>query len=37
VEGLTNLQSGAEVDVTMVTAKDMGFSVNETSEVMDKS
>lgn len=37
VEGLTNLQSGAEVAVTMVTAKDMGFSVNETSEVMDKS
>ncbi len=37
VEGLTNLQSGAEVAVTMVTAEDMGFSVKETSEVMDKS
>ena len=37
VEGLTNLQSGAEVDVTMVTPQDMGFSVKETSEVMDKS
>ena len=37
VEGLTNLQSGADVAVTMVTAEDMGFSVNETTEVMDKS
>ena len=37
VEGLTNLQSGADIDVTMVTAQDMGFSVNETSELMDKS
>ena len=37
VEGLTNLQSGAEVDAAMVTPEDMGFSVYETSEVMDKS
>lgn len=37
VEGLTNLQSGAEVDVSMVTPEEMGFSVKETSEVMDKS
>lgn len=37
VEGLTNLQSGAEVAVSMVTPEEMGFSVKETSEVMDKS
>ena len=37
VEGLTNLQSGAELDVTTVTAQDMGFSVNETTEIVDKS
>ena len=37
VEGLTNLQSGTELDVTTVTAQDMGFSVNETSEIVDKS
>ena len=37
VEGLTNLQSGADVVVTMVTAEDLGLSVKETSEVMDKS
>ena len=37
VEGLTNLQSGTELDVTTVTAKDMGFSVKETTEIVDKS
>ena len=37
VEGLTNLQSGTELDVATVTAEDMGFSVNETSEITDKS
>lgn len=37
VEGLTNLQSGTELDVTTVTAKDMGFTVKETTEIVDKS
>ena len=37
VEGLNSLQTGTELDVTMVTAEDMGFSVKETTEVMDKS
>ncbi|MBR2214398.1 MAG: efflux RND transporter periplasmic adaptor subunit [Selenomonadaceae bacterium] len=37
VEGLTSLQSGAEIDVTTVTAEEMGFSVSETSEIVDKS
>lgn len=37
VEGLTNLQSGMELDVTMVTAKDMGFSLEESSDIVDKS
>ena len=37
VEGLTNLQGGTDLDVTTVTAQDMGFSVQETSEIVDKS
>lgn len=37
VEGLTNLQSGKDLDVTMVTAEDMGFSIKETLEIVDKS
>ncbi len=37
VEGLTNLKSGAPLEVVTVTPDDMGFSVYETSEVMDKS
>ena len=37
VEGLTNLKSGAELEVVTVTPEEMGFSVYETSEVMDKS
>lgn len=37
VEGLTNLQSGKELDVTMVTAKDMGFSLKESDEIVNKS
>jgi membrane fusion protein (multidrug efflux system) len=37
VEGLTNLQGGADLDVTTVTAQDMGFSIQETSEIVDKS
>ena len=37
VEGLSHLQSGVEIDATTVTAQDMGFSINETTEIVDKS
>lgn len=37
IEGLTNLRSGMELDVTTVTAKEMGFSINESTEIVDKS
>ncbi len=37
VDGLTNLQSGKDLDVTMVTAEDMGFSLKESTEVVNKS
>lgn len=37
VDGLTNLQAGKDLDVTMVTAEDMGFSLEESSEIVDKS
>lgn len=37
VEGLTNLQGGKELEVTTVTAEEMGFSVHETAEIVDKS
>lgn len=37
VEGLTNLHSGTDLDVTMVTAEEMGFSTKETSDIVDKS
>ena len=37
VDGLTNLQSGKELDVTMVTAEDMGFSLSESADIVDKS
>ncbi|WP_156945577.1 efflux RND transporter periplasmic adaptor subunit [Anaerovibrio sp. RM50] len=37
VDGLTNLQSGKDLDVTMVTADDMGFSLKETSDIVNKS
>ena len=37
VDGLTNLQSGRELDVTMVTAEDMGFSLTESADIVDKS
>ena len=37
VEGLTTLRSGQELDVTMVTAKDMGFSLQDSDKVVDKS
>lgn len=37
VEGLTNLQAGQGIDVTMVTPDEMGFSITESAEIMDKS
>ena len=37
VEGLTSLHSGTDLDVTMVTADEMGFSLKETSDIVDKS
>ena len=37
VEGLTTLQSGQEVEFTMVTADEMGFSLNESNDLVDKS
>lgn len=37
VDGLTNLQSGKELDVTMVTAEEMGFSLSESADIVDKS
>lgn len=36
VEGLTNLRSGTELEVTTVTAKEMGFSLNDSSDVVNK-
>ena len=35
VEGLTNLREGMPLEVTQVTAKDMGFSFNPSEEVFD--
>ena len=37
VEGLTTLKSGQELDVTMVTADEMGFSLKESDDLVDKS
>ena len=37
VDGLTSLQSGMDVDATLVTAEDMGFSLKESGEVINKS
>lgn len=37
VDGLTSLQPGQELDVTMVTAADMGFSTEESKDIVDKS
>ena len=37
VEGLTTLQAGQDIDVTMVTPEEMGFSITETTEITDKS
>ena len=37
VEGLTTLKSGQEIDVNMVTAEEMGFSLSESDDLVDKS
>ena len=37
VEGLTSLHAGAEIEVTMVTADEMGFSIQESEEIVNKS
>ena len=37
VDGLTSLQAGQELDVTMVTAADMGFSTEESKDIVNKS
>lgn len=37
VEGLVTLQSGQELEVTMVTADEMGFSLSDSEELVDKS
>ena len=37
VEGLTNLQAGQGIDVTMVTPDEMGFSITGSKEITDKS
>ena len=37
VDGLTNLQSGKDLDVTMVTAQDMGFSFEESKDIVNES
>ena len=36
VEGLTNLQSGKDLEVTMVTAKDMGFSIRDKNDLFNE-
>ena len=37
VEGLTTLRAGQDIDVTMVTPEEMGFSTTESTEITDKS
>lgn len=37
VEGLTHLRSGSDLDVTMVTPAEMGFTVKEADQLVDKS
>ncbi len=37
VDGLTNLQSGKDLDVTMVTAEDMGFSLKDSTDIVNES
>lgn len=37
VDGLTNLQSGKDIDVTMVTAEEMGFSMKESTAIVNET
>lgn len=37
VEGLANLQSGKELDVTMVTPEEMGFSVKASTDIVNEN
>lgn len=37
VEGLTNLQSGKDLDVTMVTADEMGFSTKDSAKIVNET
>ena len=37
VEGLTNLQSGKDLDVTVVTADEMGFSTEDSTKIVNET
>lgn len=37
VEGLTNLQSGKDLDATIVTAEEMGFSTEESTKIVNET
>lgn len=37
VEGLTNLQSGKDLDVTIVTAEEMGFSTEDSAKIVNET
>ncbi len=37
VDGLTSLQAGKDLDVTMVTAEEMGFSLEESADIVNKT
>ena len=37
VEGLTNLQSGKDLDVTIVTADEMGFSTEDSTQIVNET
>lgn len=37
VEGLTNLQSGKDLDVTIVTADEMGFSTEDSKQIVNET
>ena len=37
VEGLTNLQSGKDLDVTIVTPEQMGFSNKDSTQIVNET
>jgi len=37
VEGLTNLQSGKDLDVTIVTPEEMGFSTEDSTQIVNET